>query len=117
MPSGLANPEAILAICLPEPAPTEAISPVSSRTRCRNCAQNSSTSVSVAPANSAGSPNASSKESCSTTGNIARTVSKTRRLATLYTAPRGGSTTAVTPINRRAWCIGIADRAPNTRDS
>ena len=117
MPSGLARPDAILAICLPEPAPTEAISPVSSRTRRRNCAQNSSTSVSDALISSGGSPKASSKESCSTTGTTVRTVSNTRRLATLYTAPRGGSTTAVTPISRRAWCIGMADRAPNTRDS
>ena len=31
MPSGLASPDAILAICLPEPAPTEATSPVSSQ--------------------------------------------------------------------------------------
>ena len=117
MPSGLAKPDAILAICLPEPAPTEATRPVSSRTRCLNSVQNCSTSVADAPASSGGSPNASSKESCSTTGTMARTVSKTRRLATPYTTPRGGNTTAVTPINRRAWCIGMADRAPNTRDS
>ena len=31
--------------------------------------------------------------------------------------PRGGSTTAVAPTRRRAWCMGIADRAPYTRDS
>ena len=31
--------------------------------------------------------------------------------------PRGGSTTAPAPIRRRAWCIGMADRAPNTRAS
>ena len=42
-PSGLASPEAILAICFPEPAPTEATSPVCSRTRRRRCAQNSCT--------------------------------------------------------------------------
>ncbi|SKT49612.1 Uncharacterised protein [Mycobacteroides abscessus subsp. abscessus] len=35
-PSGLANPEAILAICLPEPAPTDAVRPVSPSTRERN---------------------------------------------------------------------------------
>lgn len=51
------------------------------------------------------------------TGTTPRTVSKTRRLATPYTTPRGGNTTAVTPISRRAWCIGMADRAPNTRAS
>ena len=45
---------------------------------------------------------ASSKDSCSTTGTTPRMVSNTRRLATPYTTPRGGNTTAVTPISRRA---------------
>ncbi|CFR98509.1 Uncharacterised protein [Mycobacterium tuberculosis] len=102
MPSGLARPEAILAICLPEPAPTEAIRPVSSRTRRRNRSQNVSTSSATAPASWGGSANASSKESCSTTGTRPRTVSNTRRLAIPYTTPRGGNTTAVTPISLRA---------------
>ena len=117
MPSGLAISEAIFAICLPDPAPTEVTRPVSSRTRSRNCAQNCSTSAAVAPARWGGSPNASSKDSCSSTGTIARTVSITRWLATPYTAPRGGSTTTADPINRRAWCIGIAERAPKARAS
>ena len=81
-PSGLANPEAIFAICLPDPAPTEVTRPVCSRTRNRNRAQNRSTVSASAPANSAGSPKASSKESCSSTGTIARTVCITRLLAT-----------------------------------
>ncbi|CNH58083.1 Uncharacterised protein [Mycobacterium tuberculosis] len=117
MPSGLASPEAILAICLPEPAPTEAIRPVSSRTLRRRSSQNASTSRADAPASCDGSPKPSSKDSCSITGTTARMVSKTRRLATPYTTPRGGSTTAVTPTCRRAWCIGMAERAPNTRAS
>ncbi len=102
MPSGLARPDAILATCLPEPAPTEAIRPVSSRTRRRKASQNTSTSSADAPASWGGSPKPSSKDSCSTTGTTLRTVSKTRRLATPYTTPRGGNTTAVTPISRRA---------------
>ncbi len=81
-PSGLARPEAILAICLPEPAPTEAIKPVSSRTRRRNPSQNASTSWADAPASWIGSPKASSKDSCSRIGSTPRTVSNTRRLAT-----------------------------------
>ena len=81
-PSGLARSEAILAICLPEPAPTEATRPVRSRIRRRNSAQNVSTSAAEAPASSAGSPNASSKDNCSSTGTSSRTVPRTRRLAT-----------------------------------
>ena len=49
MPSGLARPEAILAICLPDPAPTEATSPVSARTLARSCSQNRSTSAAHGP--------------------------------------------------------------------
>jgi len=82
MPSGLAISEAILAICFPDPAPTEVIRPVCSRTRDLSRAQNRSTSSAVAPASSTGSPKASSKESCSSTGTIKRTVSITRLLAT-----------------------------------
>ena len=82
MPSGLASSEAILAICLPDPAPTEATSPVCSCTRRRSRVQNCSTSSTPAPTSSAGSPKASSKDSCSSTGTMARTVSSTRRLAT-----------------------------------
>ena len=47
MPSGLASPDAILASCLPEPAPTEATRPVSARTLARRCSQNRSTSCGV----------------------------------------------------------------------
>ena len=54
MPSGLASPEAILAICLPDPAPTEATSPVSSRTLARRSWQNASTRLPIAPASSGG---------------------------------------------------------------
>ncbi len=32
----------------------------------------------------------------------------TRQLATAYITPRDGNTTAVTPINQRAWYIGMA---------
>ena len=70
MPSGLARSEAILATCLPVPAPTEATSPVSSRTLDFKVRQNASTSSADAPASSAGSPKASSNESCSRTGTI-----------------------------------------------
>ena len=102
MPSGLARPEAILAICFPDPAPTEATSPVSWRTLARKPWQNASTRSADVPASSGGSPKASSKESCSRTGTTLRTVSSTRRLATPYTTPRGGSTTAGAPTRRRA---------------
>ncbi|BCI88830.1 hypothetical protein NIIDMKKI_40360 [Mycobacterium kansasii] len=102
---------------MPEPAPTEATRPVSSRTRRRKASQNVATSSAVAAPRWGGSPKASSKDSCSTTGTRLRTVSNTRRLAIPYTTPRGGNTTAVTPISRRAWCIGMAERAPNTRAS
>ena len=102
MPSGLASPEAILAICLPEPAPTDATRPVSSRTLARSRWQNSCTSSAVAPASSTGSPNASSNDNCSSTGTTLRTMSSTRRLATPYTTPRGGNTTAAAPTIRRA---------------
>ena len=40
MPSGLASPDAILAICLPDPAPTDATSPVTSRILARSASQN-----------------------------------------------------------------------------
>ena len=46
-PSGLASPEAILAICFPDPAPTEATSPVSWRTLARSAWQKASTSLRV----------------------------------------------------------------------
>ena len=81
-PSGLARPEAILAICFPDPAPTEATSPVSWRTLARRSWQKTSTCSGDAPASSGGSPKASSKDSCSRTGTTLRTVSSTRRLAT-----------------------------------
>ena len=102
IPSGFASPEAILATCLPEPAPTDATNPVSASTRDRSASQNSSTSDTAAPTSSAGSPNASSKDSCSSTGTTDRTVAKTRRLAVPYTAPRGGRTTAPAPTSLRA---------------
>ncbi|SLH89178.1 Uncharacterised protein [Mycobacteroides abscessus subsp. abscessus] len=83
-------------------------------TRMPSGAQNSCTRATLAPASSAGSPNASSNDSVSSTGMRLRSASKTRPLISAYTAPRGGTTTALTPTSRLAWCIGIAERAPYT---
>jgi hypothetical protein len=73
-PSGLASSEAILAICLPEPAPTETASPVRSRTSARMRWASAATSSGPAPASTAGSANVSSKPICSSTGACSRTT-------------------------------------------
>jgi hypothetical protein len=67
-PSGFASSDAILASCLPEPAPTDAGRPVTARTSARNAAANRSTSATWAPASCGGSRKASSSETGSTTG-------------------------------------------------
>ena len=67
-PSGFASSEAILASCLPEPAPTDAASPLRLRTAARSAVPNASTCAGGAPASSGGSRNASSSDTGSTTG-------------------------------------------------
>ncbi len=79
-PSGLANPQAIFAICLPDPAPTEHGTPVSRRTRSRSRLANSSTATSSAPDSAAGSVNSSSNATCSSGPTISRTTLTTRSL-------------------------------------
>ncbi|SKY35646.1 Uncharacterised protein [Mycobacteroides abscessus subsp. abscessus] len=114
-PSGLAIPEAIFAICLPLPTPTEAANPTPSKMRARISCAKASASAAVAPTRSTGSPNASSNDNISMTGTASRTMPKILLLTTRYTEPRGGSTTADAPTRRRAWCIGMAECAPNRR--
>ena len=116
-PSGFACPEAILAYCLPDPAPMEEVSPVSSRISRRNPSPHSRTSFSVAPMSSVGSMNASSTDSCSITPACRATSSNTRFDAALYTTIRGRTTTADSPISAFAWCMGVAERTPNARAS
>ena len=113
-PSGFASSDAILASCLPEPAPTDAGSPVRVRTAARRAVANSSTSVTDAPASAGGSRNASSSDTGSTTGAASASTAITCSDTAGRARPRGGSTTAC-GHSRRACPIGIADRAPNTR--
>ncbi len=81
-PSGLASSEAILAYCLPAPAPTDAGSPVAARMAARNSCAHCRVRSAAAPRSSGGSRKASSTEICSTTGACSANTSNTRRLRT-----------------------------------
>ncbi len=80
-PSGLASSEAILAYCLPAPAPTEAGRPVASRIAARRSCAHWRVRSTSAPRSSGGSRKASSTETCSTTGACSANTSNTRRLS------------------------------------
>jgi hypothetical protein len=98
MPFRLASPEAILATCLPDPAPTEGDQPRDIENLARNASQNFSTSDSVAPASSAGRRTPRRRTAARARRTTERTSRKTRPLANPVTPRRGG---AAPPRRRR----------------